>query len=1332
MIPVFTLVLLESVPAAPVAGVAVVLRWITRSAPVRGPPAWVRVVVVAGLVAVLLVVGGSPAWGAEPTAEHGPPGAGGTWTPVVLLVAGAGALVPAVVVGVRVLRRGAGEWMGQVGNRLRSAWPGSARAWVRWTVRAVVVVAAVAALVLLFALPVGAVSATAPSTAAGGRRLTGAAEAVGVVAALAGSAVSAVVVAARVRGAAVRTWGALRSRLTGAGSAHGPPGGSLRRAGGELTGRQGATSARWLAKQYRRGETVVVPVAVRDARGAVVGVLHLFPVRGLSAWALRTFGVDDLVAFAWAGSGERLVAVDAELFARIQRVDEAIAVARDQDLHTQADGLQRLLDGWVLDVFRHENVHFDHPDARHGDHVFDGHRDVRHHLLDQAVDLAVSVNQLLGRSPTSQPAPVRGRQAARQQAMQTAVEGWARLPEPRLGAGEAARWDVWRLLGALWYGDGAAGGRLRQTHMRGLSAEDLVTQVGELGQRLADGQPIDAPGWAAGLIRQMVARGLGEPTAAGPVAAWLGELADKGLLVRETDVLRVERFRPGGVFGQMLARAPPQVGEALWRNPLGVAGVGIIALPFEAQAAAIRTWLSGVVPAWGHVERGLWLAVPLRLRAWRFAGELRWAVKASRLALIDVVNASDELARGLAAGVTGGELAALVAARDAATARSARIVREAREGAAARGLSAYRVRDVGQQPRLLVDYERRIYLSLVQTGFVLAAGLVVHPVAAAVLSLVMFWPHWKPRRAGGYDRMTLRERVSSWPKRVRDTRWERGGALGYSFPFWKLAIPVPLAGLGVLAALHPATAWVALMLSVVTVEVSTSGELVVGRVPDPVADGLRSVQPEDRNWWVAGLPVYRVSLSLVVFGAVKISVFVQQFSLLGTAFGQVPGVLPPKIVGFQPWLRLKARWASYDKGVWSKTASQYTFWQGGFGFGPVGGVLVEPRRTIRKAIVRAVGRQRLTVDFLLGPHRASGKAVFALLRGIARLVPAEVRDGLVRLTAWRAAQADRQQARHARTMLGLIEAVLARQQARLVEVNAQLAGAQVAKRTRLQRAVGKLEAAIQVNQEHIAAINGLRFDRYRLARAHRMMSRANTRLEQAERRLRAVEETLRMASTGRRDRLLQRRTRLQADIVAQQNRRQAIRVLLDDIAAAPAGLPAVQPNWLARARHATTQWLVRVRDVATERLVRLRDGTRNWLREVNTWLVTKRDAVSQWLAQAWARPWVRWTVRGLLVVAAVVAVVVLLTLPADAASGTASRAATGGGWPPGVADAVAVVAMLAGSVVAVVAGAAVLRWMVRSLKQHDRCGGDVGGDSVHGVCGGCSCRIFAKTSGHRD
>ncbi|MGH8967334.1 MAG: hypothetical protein ACRDXB_18685, partial [Actinomycetes bacterium] len=355
-------------------------------------------------------------------------------------------------------------------------------------------------------------------------------------------------------------------------------------------------------------------------------------------------------------------------------------------------------------------------------------------------------------------------------------------------------------------------------------------------------------------------------------------------------------------------------------------------------------------------------------------------------------------------------------ARDTANAELARVVGEARDLAAAHAVGVRRVLRVGAQPRLLVEYQRRVYLSFIETGYALGTTwLVAHdhlsPVFGAVLALAIFWPHWRPRRAGSYERPRLGERLRSWWSRVRNTPWERGGALAYTITLWKLALPVPLAGVTALAASHPTTAWLAMLLSVVSLEVSTSSEVYVGRVPDPMVNGLRRVEPQDRSTWSPeALPWGRVSVSVVVLGLVKVSVFVQVFTLLATGFGQVPGVVPPRIVGFRPWSRFLARWESYDKGLWSKTANHFVFPQAGFGFGFAGGVMLEPRRSLRKLIVRAFGRQRFIVDTFGGPARVTGRVVFAVLRGIGWVLTAGMRDRLARSAARRAIRADLQQA----------------------------------------------------------------------------------------------------------------------------------------------------------------------------------------------------------------------------------------------------------------------------------------------------------------------------------
>ncbi|WP_232665721.1 hypothetical protein [Pseudonocardia sp. TRM90224] len=1083
--------------------------------------------------------------------------------------------------------------------------PVSARKLGKWLRRIAVVVGLIAAVILVLALPAGATVVAGGGTAAAA--WSGAS-------ALAGPALLKAL-------AVVMAVGVTVSMIYLAGARAPPPssvngvGGPSRREGGDLAPRKGKRLAKWLSKLYRAGRTVVVPIAVRDEIGTVIGTMLLYPVRGLQAWVRKKLGIDDLVAFAWVGNGERLVAVDSGLLARIVRIVEVIAAAREQNFHALADRLQRMLDGWLADLHRHENVHFEHPDAAHDEHVFDGHRDVRHELLDQAAafaeyverriavraasklwntrrtgaandllrDLAAihdelaktttnkgkrmrlfsaaakkidELDRMLGRAATSgAPAPrVRGRAAQRRAAVQAALDGWARLTDPRLGDGDAARWDVWRILGALWSGNG-----LSQTHLAGVTVDELVDLITNV--------PADAPAWVQALAAQLAARGIG----ASQIAAWLDELTDQQLLAKQSDGQGVDRFRPGGELGRLLARAPPAVVAAFWRNPFGVAGLaGIGSLPVADQAAALRGWLRGVVLAWGAVEHPLWSIVPLRLRGvagWRLAKQVRWSVKASRVALIAVVNAAEALARGIAAGVTGAELAALVDARDGANRELARIVGEARAKAAAAGFGARRVRNVGRQPRLLADYERRLYFPIIQTVVLLVIGILTSPAIAAAVSVFMFiFPHWKPARFGSVPLKAkprwwqLRKRAAGAGKAVKGSRYERGGALAWSTALWSIGVVVPLDGLVALLSAHPATEWLAFALSVVALKFATSGDLLIGRVPDPVLEGL-ALPASERNWWAGALPVYRAGGSLIIFGFVEIAFFAQKFKLLATAFAPVPGVQPPAMKGTPLLWRLVSRVLSYNRGLFSKSAAHYTFWQLGVGIGIVGGFKVEPRRSMRKLILRTRAKQRKTVDLMQGPGRLTGKIVFAVLRGIGRLLPAKVRGFFIAVAAWRARLADAGDARQAKLMVAWIERVRSRQQKRLDAIAKKLAAAPSPwRKKRLERAHAKIEKARADNADRVAEIQALRFDRHRTARAQRMMTRTNALVAKLERKLAAVESKRTFARSARRaDRLRRAHSEVQDALAAARAEVAAIEKMIADIKAAPAGMPG---SWL--------------------------------------------------------------------------------------------------------------------------------------------------------------------------
>ncbi|MGH3585416.1 MAG: hypothetical protein ACRDQ0_03745, partial [Pseudonocardia sp.] len=594
---------------------------------------------------------------------------------------------------------------------------------------------------------------------------------------------------------------------------------------------------------------------------------------------------------------------------------------------------------------------------------------------------------------------------------------------------------------------------------------------------------------------------------------------------------------------------------------------------------------------------------------------------------------------------------------------------------------------MGWQPRLLVDYQRRIYPTVLDTLYKLAAAGIlavvaqalgvtdpdhVHPLLTwltAAFAVGMFWPHWRPRRAGGYERMTLWQRLTSAPKRAWNTPWERGGAVGVSALLWELPLlKMPLSGLAPLAMLHPATAWLAPILEVLELKVSWTGEYVAGKVADPVVSKGVVLSAEDRIWRAGGLaPVTRFSVAVGVPG-LYVTVFAQLFVLAATGFAPVPGVSPPKIVGFRPWLRLKTRWMSYDQGVWSKTATMYVFWQGGVGLqlGEVGTVtlkLVEFRRSLKKLILRVFGRKRLSVEVFAGPARGIGTAVFTVLRLIARFLPARVRDAFVRLAAWRAREADHQQARHALRMIGLIKDVARRQKQRLVEIQRAKAGTRGFRLRHLERVERKVRAAKAENERRIARIVSLRFDRYQVARARRMMRHANAEILRAERRGLPLEELL--------------------------EHQQQIELLLVEIAVAPAGLTTATPSlpvrvlrtfggWLSR----FWDWLVTTFDRVRSRLMGAgsahgppgeRVGDRSSSADqdragARTRIVSAAQPTHRKRPE---RRWLRWLLRVALVLGVVVILTLVLAQPALAAGmGAGVGVGVTAGWTVGGAAAV--------------------------------------------------------------
>jgi hypothetical protein len=210
--------------------------------------------------------------------------------------------------------------------------------------------------------------------------------------------------------------------------------------------------------------------------------------------------------------------------------------------------------------------------------------------------------------PSAPAMPRPPRSAARRRAWQHAQDGWARIPAGVPGIGAAARPDIWRLLTWEW---------LRRNHgVRGLLTDDPATpgvSAGELTDLIARGAP-GSPAWAQTAATHLHGLEI-------DVAAELALLARHGLLVGERRG-GVERYRPGGELGQLLARAPPAARAALLRNPTHTVGTDLTASTPAEQAHQIHTWLRETVRTWGagrraqnRLRRSLGLAVVIGIAA---------------------------------------------------------------------------------------------------------------------------------------------------------------------------------------------------------------------------------------------------------------------------------------------------------------------------------------------------------------------------------------------------------------------------------------------------------------------------------------------------------------------------------------------------------------------------------------------------------------------------------------------------------------------------------------------------------------------------------------------
>jgi RNA polymerase sigma factor (sigma-70 family) len=206
-------------------------------------------------------------------------------------------------------------------------------------------------------------------------------------------------VAAVVVGAAVVLGPTRAKQASDSGRGHGDArgssagGGPSRRGGGDLTAEHRRRLSELLHHMYESGARTYVPVVVLDQEGRIVGELWFYLIEGFDAWVATELGIDDLDVFGWAAHPARtgVVAIDARRFN--STIGKLMALARAPG----GDRVSELLNGYLRSLHEHETVHFDNPGASHRDAVFDGHREVRHDLLDEAM-----LRDLLRRFGTSE------------------------------------------------------------------------------------------------------------------------------------------------------------------------------------------------------------------------------------------------------------------------------------------------------------------------------------------------------------------------------------------------------------------------------------------------------------------------------------------------------------------------------------------------------------------------------------------------------------------------------------------------------------------------------------------------------------------------------------------------------------------------------------------------------------------------------------------------------------------------------------------------------------------------------------------------------------------
>jgi hypothetical protein len=573
----------------------------------------------------------------------------------------------------------------------------------------------------------------------------------------------------------------------------------------------------------------------------------------------------------------------------------------------------------------------------------------------------------------------------------------------------------------------------------------------------------------------------------------------------------------------------------------------------------------------------------------------------------------------------------------------------ARDVAAAQGMGAYRVRDVGVPPLFLI--ESRIY-----------APILPALVIAAVTSALGFGPQWGALWWVMFPHMKTARTEGSKPGvwgYVKSIRWERA---------WMLAFVLPV---------FQSTLWSWAVTWFLTVELVGMSTLLAGFLSTSMSRGWRE-EPEVVDWLPSVSSPMRIKgpFTLILDGRLWLRINVLGLLQLGPSFYAfpqtpveimpMPGVPTPKVTG---WSRVSQRlryWAdSYDKGIRSRTPKLYTFWFITLLVAWADQPILDARKLF-KAIARERQARRQTLDMFTGATRPIAKLIFWISRGLVKVVPG-------RLGRWLAGAPDRWAERAFQHRVNHAQRMLVRNLTEQAWQRAQLAKPLSEKRKK------RLRAALAENVKGAAQIRKTlkrlpgEYERRMTALHEARRDRLTAQLERVERRLARTRWADRRRDARKARLVAERALAEQAfdRVVAPPlSQGRYLRRVLERHQAESARLRAVlaQVNeQYEHARAAGDQDRAHAAKARRDTLQTRRDAVVKRARKLQQTPGAAGALVGTTLPEWWARPRVRWMVRALVLAATLVGLIVLLSLPAAAtvhatAAGAGGAGASGAGW----------------------------------------------------------------------